>query len=207
MLKIYHVKGTRGIRPIWLCEELGLDYEVEVIDFSAEFRSSPGWRRLSPTGKVPAMTDGDLVLVESGAMVDYILERYGEGRLTPRPGTPESALSRQWCWFAEATFARPLGEIVNHRRVAPDGKVVDFVIEDCKARARLCLDALEGALGASESDYLVGGEFGVADIMTGYSLMLAERFGVLTDDHPRAMDYYARLAERPGFQIAREAGG
>ncbi len=204
MLRIYHVKGTRGFRPIWTCEELGLPYEVEVVDFSAEFRSSPEWRRLSPTGKVPVMTDGELTMFESCAMVDYILERYGQGRLSPPAATPASALYRQWCWFGEATFARPLGEIVNHRRVAPEGRTVDFVIEDCKARAQLCIDALEGAL--TDADYLVDDTFSAADIVVGYALMLADSFGVLSDANPRARAYLARLAERPGYQVALGAG-
>ncbi len=204
MLKIYHVAHTRGVRPIWLCEELGLPYEIEVIDFGAAFRASPEWRALSPTGKVPVMTDGDLVMYESGAMVDYILERYGEGRLQPEPGAADSALYRQWCWFAEATFARPLGEIVNHRRVAPGGETVEFVIEDCKDRARLCLGALEGAL--ADADYLVANTFGAADIMNGYSLNVASAFGVLTDAYPKSTAYLERLAGRPGYQVARDAG-
>lgn len=204
MLKIYHVARTRGARPIWLCEELGLPYEIEVIDFGAAFRASPGWRALSPTGKVPVMTDGELVMYESGAMVDYILERYGEGRLQPEPGTADSALYRQWCWFAEATFARPLGEIVNHRRVAPGGETVEFVIEDCKDRTRLCLDALEGAL--ADADYLVANTFGAADIMNGYSLNVAANFGVLTDEHPQTLAYFERLVARPGFEVALAAG-
>ena len=204
MLKIYHVKNTRGFRPIWFCEERGLPYEIEVIDFSAEFRSSPEWRALSPTGKVPVMTDGDLTMFESGAMVDYLVERYGGGELVPAPGTVASALCRQWCWFGEATFARPLGEIVNHHRVAPEGGAVDFVIEDCRARARLCLDALEAALDSA--DYLVANAFGIADIMNGYTLYLAGNFGVLTDDYPNTQAYVARLRERPGFQVAQNAG-
>ena len=83
MLKIYHVKGTRGFRPIWFCEERGLPYEVKVIDFSPEFRSTLQWRALSPTGKVPVMTDGTLTMFESGAMVDYLAERYGGGAWCP----------------------------------------------------------------------------------------------------------------------------
>ena len=207
MLKFYHVKGTRGIRPIWLCEELGVPYEVEVIDFAPEFRNSAEWRAVSPTGKVPAMTDGDLTMFESGAMVDYVVDRYGSesaGSLAPAPGTPDGALCRQWCWFAEATFARPLGEIVNHNRVAPQGETVEFVIEDCKARARICIDAIEDAL--EHADYLVGNTFSIADIMTGYSLLLASNFGVLTDDYPRTCAYFDRLGERPGFQTAKAAG-
>ena len=204
MLTIYHVKGTRSVRVIWLCEELSIPYEVEIIDFSPAFRNSPEWRSKSPTGKVPAMTDGDLTMFESGAMADYLLERHGEGRLVPPPGTAESALCRQWSWFAEATFARPLGEIVNHNRVAPEGGLVEFVIEDCKERARTCIAAIDEAL--ADTEYLVGGTFTVADIMTGYSLMLADNFGLLTDDYPRAKAYFERLSQRPGFRVARDAG-
>ncbi len=204
MIKIYHVKGTRGIRPIWLCEELDVPYEVEVIDFSAVFRNSAEWRNLSPTGKVPVMTEGEITMFESGAMVDYVLERHANGRLAPPPGSPDSALCRQWCWFAEATFARPLGEIANHRYVAPNGETVEFVIDDCKARARLCIDAIEGVV--NDSDYLVGNSFSAADIMTGYSLLLASNFGVLTDDHPHTKTYFDRLDARPGFIAARNAG-
>lgn len=204
MLTIYHVKGTRSVRVIWVCEELNVPYQVEVIDFSPEYRASPEWRAKSPTGKVPAMTDGDLTMFESGAMAEYVLDRYGYGKLQPSPGTLAAAHCRQWCWFAEATFARPLGEIVNHRRVAPNGELVEFVIEDCKARARTCIDAIEGVVATSP--YLVGGTFSLADIMNGYTLMLADNFGVLTDDHPHTMEYYQRLGERPAFQVARDAG-
>ena len=145
-----------------------------------------------------------MALYESGAMAEYVLDRYGYGKLQPSPGTLAAAHCRQWCWFAEATFARPLGEIVNHRRVAPNGELVEFVIEDCKARARTCIDAIEGVVATSP--YLVGGTFSLADIMNGYTLMLADNFGVLTDDHPHTMEYYQRLGERPAFQVAREAG-
>lgn len=204
MITIYHVKGTRGVRVIWLCEELGIPYEVDVIDFSPRFKNSPEWRSKSPTGKVPAATVDGFTMFESGAVCDYLLECHGEGRLLPVPGTRESALCRQWSWFAEATFARPLGEIVNHNRVAPEGDVVDFVIEDCKTRSRSCIAAIEEVV--SKSDYLVGNTFTVADIMTGYSLLLASNFGLLTADYPYTQAYYDRLSRRPGFQVARDAG-
>lgn len=204
MLNIYHVKGTRAIRVIWLCEELGVPYEVTVIDMAPTFRNSPEWRKLNPTGKVPAMTDGDLTMFESGAMVDYVLERYGEGRLIPKPGTSDSALYHQWSWFAEATFARPLGEIVNHNRIAAEGDRVQFVLDDCRARATTCLDALEPALAGD--DYLVANTFGAADIMMGYSLLLAKNFGVLADKHPNVSDYFDRLGQREGFKVAVNAG-
>ena len=204
MVTIHHVKGTRGVRPIWFCEERGLPYEIEVVDFSAEFRARPEWRALSPTGKVPVMTDGDLAMFESGAMVDYLVERYGGGDLVPEPGTADSARCRQWCWFGESTFARPVGELANHRRIAPAGGTVPFVLEDCRARLRTCLDALEDALAGA--DYLVADSFGIADIMTGYTLALASHRGMVGGDYPNSRAYVARLRERPAFQAASAAG-
>ena len=102
-ITIYHVKGTRSMRVIWLCEELDIPYEVVTVDFSPEYRNTAEWRAKSPTGKVPAMSDGDLTMFESGAMVHYLLEKYGNGRLRPELGSPESAIFLQWSWFAEAT--------------------------------------------------------------------------------------------------------
>ena len=83
MIKIYHVAGTRGLRAIWTCEELSIPYEIEVVNFDPQYRASPEWRSINPVGKVPAMSDGDLVMFESGAMVQYLVDRYGNGRLQP----------------------------------------------------------------------------------------------------------------------------
>ena len=143
MIDIYHVPGTRSVRVIWLCEELGLPYRRIPVDFSADYRASPEWREKNPVGKVPVMTDGDLTIFESGAMVQYLLDRYGEGRLQPPPGTAEHAFFLQWCWFSEATFARPLGEIVNHRRALPESEQSEAAIAEMQDRAWLCVQALE----------------------------------------------------------------
>ncbi|MCY3791638.1 MAG: glutathione S-transferase family protein [Gemmatimonadetes bacterium] len=195
MLKMYQVKTPAAIGPIWFCEECGLPYEVEVIDLSAEFRSSPEWRALSPTGKVPVMTDRNFTMCESGAMVDFLVERPGSGNLAPESGTADSALCRQWCWFGESTFAHSPGELVNHCRIAAEGGSVPFVLEDCWARMRHYLDALEGAL--AEADYLVGNTFGIANIINdGYSLMLASHHGMVTDHYPNSRVCSVRPGER-----------
>ena len=76
------------MRPIWALEELGLPYAIAAVDFSAEYRQTPERRKMNPVGKVPAMTDGDLTMFESVAMMQYILDRYGGGRLQPTAGTP-----------------------------------------------------------------------------------------------------------------------
>lgn len=205
MITIYHVPSTRSARVIWLCEELGLPYEVVAVDFYSDYRKSPEWRRLNPIGKVPAMTDLDadgnrFSMFESGAMVHYLLERYGGGRLQPTPGTPESSHFLQWSWFAEASLARPLGDIVHHRWLKPEAERIPAVVEGARQRAEICLDAVEAAV--AERDFLLGDELTAADVMMGYSLVLARRVEVLDDRYPKLLDYLGRLEARPGFQVA-----
>jgi glutathione S-transferase len=203
MIEIHHVPGTRGVRPIWTCEELGLAYRVIPVDFSTDYRASAEWRAMNPVGKVPVMTDGDLKMFESGAMVQYLLDRYGNGRLQPEPGTADHAAYLQWSWFAESTFARPLGEIVNHRRAFQAAEQNPAAIEEMQARAWLCVAALEEALAGQ--DYLVGDVFTAADIMMGYTLMLMENLAP-GDLPPNVAAYFARLSARDGFVAATEAG-
>ena len=202
-MKIYHVKGTRSIRVIWLCEELGIPCEVETVDFSPAFRNTPAWREKSPTGKVPVLEDGDLTMFESGAMVQYVQDRYGKGRLQPDAGSAQSALFLQWCWFAEATFARPLGDIVHHTVFKPEAERIPAVVVDARGRALTCLDAVNGTV--ESNTFLLGNEFTAADIMMGYTLMLAQRVNVLEDDHPHASAYFERLQARPAYQKATAA--
>lgn len=200
MLKIYHVRGTRSVRPIWLCYELDVPMEIKPIDFSPAFRNSPEWRAISPAGKVPAMTDGDLTMFESGAMVDYILERYGEGRLRPAPGTAESAIHHQWCWFSEATLSRPLGL---RRLLKPDPERIPSVTADVEQKTRDCLAVVDQAV--SDRDFLLGSEFGAADIMMGYSLQMVANLKVLDDQYPNAQAYLERLKSRDACTRAMNA--
>ena len=198
MLRIHHVPATRGFRVIWLCEELDVPYEIVPVDFSRRYRASAEWRAMNPVGKVPVMTAGDLVMFESGAMVQHVLDRHGGGRLEPARGTREHALYLQWSWFAEATFTRPLGEIVNHRREFGD-RAIPEVIEEMEGRARLCVDALDRGMQGKE--YLVG-SFTAADIMMGYALRSCQR--LLPDDAlpANAGAYWKRLAARDAYRAA-----
>lgn len=199
MLTVYHVPRTRSVRILWLCEELGLEYRVVSVDFSARYRMSPEWLRMNPVGKVPVLTDDDLTLFESGAIVQYLLDRYGSGALQPPPGTPEHARYLQWSWFAEATFARPLGEIVNHRRVFAEAEQSRAAIEEMQARARLCIGAVEQALEGRA--YILGDEFTAADIMMGYSLMLTDWL-VPGDAPDNVARYKEALFSRPAYRKA-----
>jgi len=201
VLTIYHVPMTRSVRVVWLCKELQLPHEVTPISFSPEYRNSTEWRRRNPVGKVPAMTDGYFTMFESGAMVQYLLDRYGDGRLQPERATQSHALYLQWSWFAEATFARPIGELVNHRRVFGETGQIPAVVAEMKGRVQLCLQAVEDALRGQR--YLLGEGFTAADIMMGYSVMLAQRF-VSMDPYPNASQYWQLLSARPALQETLE---
>jgi glutathione S-transferase len=198
MIHFYHAPGTRGIRPIWLCEELGIDYEVEMIEFTPEFRATTEWRKISPLGKVPVLVDtaNDLLMYESCAMVQYLLDRYGNGQLQPIAGTSEHAIYQQWNWFAESTFARPLGEIVNHGRAFPGEKRIPTVIAEMQNRGEQCAIAVGDEIG--DNTFILGADFSAADINLGYSIMLAERF--LPNGLPESVKpYWQRLSSRPAF--------
>ena len=201
MLRIHHFPATRGFRVIWLCEELDVPYEIVPVDFSRTYRASAEWRSMNPVGKVPVMTAGGLTMFESGAMVQHVLDRHGGGRLEPKRGTREHALYLQWSWFAEATFTRPLGEIVNHRREFGD-RAIPEVIEEMKGRARLCMDALDGEMRGT--DYLTG-EFTAADIMMGYAVRSYQR--LLPEDTlpANASAYWGRLTARDAYRAAIDA--
>jgi len=201
MLKIYHAPRTRGFRAIWLCEELDIPYEINPVDFSPAHRARPEWRKLSPVGKLPVMTDGKLIMYESGAMVQYILDKYGDNRLQPVRGTAEHAMYLQWSWFAEATFARPLGEIVNHKRVFAENASQE-IIDEMKDRARQCALAVDSAVDGQA--WILGDEFSAADIMLGYTLRL---YGLLMGEPlpDNAESYWARLSARDAFKSGQDA--
>ena len=202
MLKIYHARNTRGIRLIWLCEELAIPYEVENIDFSVEYRRTPEFRAISPLGKVPIMLDGDIKIFESGAMVQYVLQRYANGRLQPTYDDPQYPLFLQWMWFAEATASRPLGEIVNHGREFPGEQRLDNVVSEMANRGADSLVAIADYV--EDKQYLINDTFSAADIMIGYTIMLGDL--LIADQVPAHIQpYWQRLQERPAYQKAISA--
>jgi glutathione S-transferase len=184
------------VRPVWLCFELELAAEIVPVDFSPAYRNTPEWRAISPAGKLPALTDGDLTMFESGAMVDYILDRYGQGRLRPPAGTPERALCQQWCWFSEATLLRPIG-LAALRRDPPEA-----IVASAAAKADEALDVVDAAL--SGGAYMLGAGFSAADIMMGYALAFLDHLQRL-DSRRNAVAYLQRLKTRPAFQRALSA--
>lgn len=200
MLKIYHATGTRGFRVIWVCEELSIPYEIAPVNFAPEYRATPEWRAVSPLGKVPVMTDGDMKMFESCAMMQYVLDRYGAGQLQPAKDDPAYAHYLQWCWFAEATFARPLGEIVNHRReFKPE---IDAVVAEMKGRATACVAMVDTAV--ADRPYLLGDTVSAADLsicytMRGYRRMVTEALPT------NAQAYFDRVTALPSYAVTVKA--
>lgn len=197
MIKLYHAQLTRSVRIVWLLEELGIPYELATVAFRPPRHS---FEQDTPTGKFPAIEDGGLVMFESGAILEYVIEKYGNGRLAPAIGSPERGPYLQWVHFAEATAFPPIGDIARHTMFLPEAERIPQVATDGRARAKNALDVLERALDGK--DYLVGKELSGADIMMGYFLMAARMLGLVGADYPNVSAYWDRLAARPALQKA-----
>jgi glutathione S-transferase len=200
MLKLYHSPRTRSVRIYWLLEELRVPYELETLAFAPETLKAPAYLKVHPLGKLPAIQDGDLIMFESGAILEYILETYGNGRLAPAPGSPARGAFLQWVHFAEATALPPLSDIAQHMLFKPEAERLPAVVADGQVRVAAVLAALENALTGKQ--YLLGSEFTAADIMMGYALLLVKWFGLLTPEYPHVTAYLARLEQRPALQKA-----
>jgi glutathione S-transferase len=199
MIKVYHAPLTRSVRIIWLLEELGVPYQLERVAFTPP---TVPFSQKTPYGKVPAIEDGEVTMIESGAILEYLLERYGEGRLAPAPGSPERGPFLQWIHFAEATVLPPIGEIVRHTVFKPPAERVQSVVDDARARLKPTLDVVERALERNE--YLLASGFSAADIMMGVSLMIARRLKSLDPGFANIAAYLARLEPRPALRTALE---
>lgn len=158
-------------------------------------RSTDPFSQATPSGKLPVIEDGDLLVAESGAIVEYLIDRYGTGRLAPPIGSSLRPAYLQWIHFAEATVMAPLGELIRQTFVYTEDRRVPFVMDDLRLRAAAAADIVERAL--SGKDYLTG-EFSGADIMMGYSLAWAKSFEIFPDpERPNVTGYYERLRARP----------
>ena len=191
-IKLYHAPFSRSERIRWLLEELELPYELVNVEF---VRSTNAFSQATPSGKLPVIEDGDLIVSESGAIVEYLIERYGSGRLAPPIGSSLRPAYLQWIHFAEATLMAPLGELIRQTSFYPEDQRVAFVMDDVRMRAAAAVDVVERALNGK--DYLAG-EFSGADIMMGYSLAWATYFEIFPDPkRPNVTAYYERLGARP----------
>jgi len=200
MITVYHLETSRSQRILWLLEELGVPYEVQRFARDpATGRASQAYRDIHPLGKSPVIRDGDLLLAESGAIVEYLIESHGGGRLAPPPGDPRRARYLHWCHFAEGTAMAFLvtGIVLG---MAGDGAAPMRQVFEHEVQRIL------GYVGSELGDgpWLTGAEFSAADVMMGYVLETVESRGELAS-HPGLLAYVARLRERPAHRRATDA--
>ena len=217
MITVHHLNNSRSQRVLWLLEELGLPYEITRYERDRKTMLAPAsLRAVHPLGKSPVISDGDLTLAESGAIVDYLIERYGAGRLAPAAGTPERLRYTYWLHYAEGSAmpplllklvfdkieSAPMPFFVKPIAKAIAGKAKSSFIEP---QIRQHLDYLEGELG--KSAWFAGDEFSGADIQLSFPLEAAAARGGLNASRPRLMNFLQRIHARPAYQRAIERGG
>ena len=203
MLTVHHLGKSQSERIVWLCEELEIPYELKHYTRDAvTMLAPPDYKALHPIGAAPVITDGDLVLAESGAIVDYIMAKYGKGRLTPSASDPGFAPFLYWFHFANGTLQAAMGRlmILNRLKLADDNPVLAAM----KARVDRAFDLANARLG--EADYLAG-PFTTADIMIGFSLTTMRYFQPYDIARcPNVVKYLARIGARPAYRRAMEKG-
>lgn len=203
MIVIHHLNNSRSQRILWLLEELDLEYRIE--KYSRDPKTNlapPELLAIHPLGKSPVMQDGDLILPESGAIIEYLLERYGEGRLAPKLGTPEHIRYLYWMHFAEGTMMLHLVSRLYMTRVGEAAKTMQGRIE---VMINNELNLVQEELGRSAC--LAGNEFSAADIQMAFPLEFAAFAKLVGEQHGRVREYLKRIQARPAYRRAIEAGG
>ena len=202
MLTVHHLGRSQSERIVWLCEELGLDYELKRYD-RAPLLAPPEYKALHPIGTAPVITDGKLALGESGAIIEYILAKYGKGRLARQPGHPEFASYLYWLHFANGSFQALLHRTLIARRLEPPAG--HPVLMSLEARLAGALEFMNGRLG--EADYLAGDELTAADIMMVFSLTTMRSFTAYDlKPYSNILGYLRRIGARDAYQRAMRKG-
>lgn len=172
MLKLYGTPGTRSSRVSWALEELGLDYAFHPVMLREGEAGGADFRQLNPVGKVPVLVDGELVLSESLAILTYLADRYGNGRMIPVPGTPARARHDMLATFAVAELEQPLWLNARHSFLYPEESRVPEVLPSTRMEWKRAHDALEGHL-SNLTEFALGPDFTMADIVLAQVLAWA----------------------------------
>lgn len=195
-MKLHHAQGTRSVKVLWLLEELDLDYELE----RHELALGGGFHSQNiPGGKFPAFEDGHVVMNESGAILEYVLERYGKGALAPDRKSPAWPQFLKWLHYAEATAFPVFQNIAFHTFQLSVEKRAPIVVETETPWAHDILNHIDKSLAGR--DYLLGDAFGAADIQMGFAVFMAQRLDLLKP-HENVQAWLDRLARRPALQTA-----
>jgi len=217
MITVHHLNNSRSQRVLWLLEELGLPYEIKKYQRNPQtMLAPPELQQVHPLGKSPVITDDGTTVAESGAIIEYLLERYGNGRLVPAAGTPQRLSFRYWMHFAEGSAMPPLllKLIFERIKVTPmpffakpiarglANKVLAAMVDPNLKRQ---LDFMEAELGKTE--WFAGADFSAADIQMSFPVEASAQRAGLDASRPKLMAFLKRIHARPAYQKALERGG
>jgi glutathione S-transferase len=218
VIVVHHLNNSRSQRVLWLLEELGADYEIKRYTRDPKtMLAPPELRDVHPLGKSPVITDGGVTVAESGAIVEYLVERYGGGRLAPLAGSPERLRYTYWLHYAEGSAMPPLLLKLIFDRIenAPLPFFVKPVARGIARRVkkqvveptlRTHAAYLEGEL--AKRDWFVGDAFTAADVQMSFPVeSMVVRAGATKAAHPRLGAWLDRVHERPAYARALEKGG
>ena len=219
MIIVHHLNNSRSQRILWLLEELGLPYEIKRYERDAKtMLAPPELLKVHPLGKSPVITDGDITVAESGAIVEYLLDTYGEASsLRPPKGTPAYRRFTYWLHFAEGSAMPPLLMKLIFLRIKSTpmpffakpiarsiaNKVLDGFVDPNLARQMAFMEA-----ELVQGPWFIGTAFSAADIQMSFPIEAAnQRAGLSAQATPRLLDWLARAHARPAYQRALERGG
>ena len=199
MLKLYHCKGARSVRPLWTLEEMGIPFELESMPFPPRALRQ-GYLDINPLGTVPTLVDGDLTMTESAGICQYLVDRYGPTELALTPRDADYGLYLNWLHRSDATLTFPQTIVLRYTRLEPEDRRLAQAVDDYTKWFFARLRSVEQA--TADRDYLCAGRFTIADICIGYALYLAETLGLREGFKPNTEAYYKRVTARPAFQRA-----
>jgi glutathione S-transferase len=202
VLTLHHLENSRSQKIVWLLEELGLPYDI--IHYARDpvtQMGPPELKAVHPVGKSPVLDDDGHLLVESGAITEYLVRRHGAGRLAPDPAGPDFMRYLEWLYFAVSAGMNPIMIKVYARAFGLAGGAMDASADAELARA---LGYIEDRLG--DGPWLLGVMFSAADIQLSFVAELARALGSI-DGYPKVTAWLARLHARPGFRAAIARGG
>lgn len=216
MLIIHHLENSRSHRVLWLLEELGLDYEIKFYKRDPKTDlAMDDLKAIHPLGKSPVITDGELVLAETAAILQYIVERYGDGKLSAPWGSAQQIKQNYWLHAAEGSLMPYLiMDLVTSRIgsnapfiIRPIAKAIAAEVDKGFTHPNLCrfIRYMEAELGKSQ--WFGGDEFSIADIQMGYPVEAAfARLG-LGEKQPKLAAFLAAIRARPAYKAAIDKGG
>jgi len=201
-MKLWHCSGSRSLRPLWALEEMGLEYEVEILPFPPRI-FHPEYLEVNSLGTVPYFVDGDTHMTESTGICQYLVDRYRQYDFGLRPDHPEYGAYLNWLHHADATLTFPQTIAMRYYILEPTPEK-QGVAEDYSKWFISRLRLLDSHLETNE--YLVDKRFTIADIAVGYALYLGRVLQLDERYKPQTLAYLQRMMERPGFKRADEQG-